>query len=314
MDFIKLLSLLGLTFIFSHCGNTPQIIYEEEYIYNEEGQLTAILVKETDKDTTSWTKDSFIYDSLKRKIAMERTSSRFKSTETTTYQYDSDGDTIAVKTTGGNDSFDKLFLYTYANKAGHKVIIETEQYHINDTKDTTLYSTIQYKYDSWLYWAERITFIYSPDSVSIVNEKHKFERNKYDNMSESIECYYKDGVLVKRWKTRCKLRRKKTENKLEIYDDIYETIFYSADEGTTVYHYKHYYWQDMKCKEVETTAIKEGVEVAKRQEKFDQDGRRTKDILTETKGNMIIKQTRTYTYDGSNKLVKITHKTYKSTE
>ena len=254
MDFIKSLSLLGITFLFSHCGNTPQIIYEEEYIYNEEGQLTAILVKETDKDT-SWTKDSFIYDSLKRKIAMERTSSRFKSTETTTYQYDSDGDTIAVKTTGGNDSF-----------------------------------------------------------VSIVNEKHKFERNKYDNMSESIECYYKDGVLVKRWKTRCKLRRKKTENKLEIYDDIYETIFYSADEGTTVYHYKHYYWQDMKCKEVETTAIKEGVEVAKRQEKFDQDGRRTKDILTETKGNMIIKQTRTYTYDGSNKLVKITHKTYKSTE
>ena len=137
MDFIKSLSLLGITFLFSHCGNTPQIIYEEEYIYNEEGQLTAILVKETDKDT-SWTKDSFIYDSLKRKIAMERTSSRFKSTETTTYQYDSDGDTIAVKTTGGNDSFDKLFLYTYANKAGHKVIIETEQYHINDTKDTTV--------------------------------------------------------------------------------------------------------------------------------------------------------------------------------
>lgn len=313
MDFIKLLSLLGLTFIFTYCSNLPHITCEEEYFYNEEGQLTAILKKVMDKDTF-WTKDSFIYDSLKREIAIERTDSRFKSKEITTYKYDSDGDTIEMKITGGNNSFDKLFLHTYAdkekNQVGCKVRIETKQYHISDTKDTTLYSSIQYKGGSaWMHWTERITFIYSPDSVSVVNEKYKSEYNEYDTISESISCRYKDGELVEQDTLRSKILRKGTEDSQVIYHEIYEHISYTPDEGTIVYYYKYRYWQDRgseKCKERVATAVKDGVEISKAWWKYDQYERKKKDIYIEIKGDTTIKTTLTYKYDDADRLVKIT--------
>lgn len=66
-------------------------------------------------------------------------------------------------------------------EAGHKVS-ETKEYHISNTKDTTLYSSVILEESEWD-WTKRTTFIYLLDSVSIVNETRKSERKEYDSIA-----------------------------------------------------------------------------------------------------------------------------------
>lgn len=284
MNSVKILSFFCLILFFSNCGNAPQIIHVKEYFYDEEGRLTSIREEEMDVDTF-WTKDTFMYDSLNRKIAEERTGSQFKSPKKTTYQYDSDSEIVEKKITGGNDPFDKIFQYTYSdkkNKAGKKDRIEEKQYHIKNSTDTTLYSTILSKYNSFGYWTERTTTIHSqPDSV--VFEKNEHVHNKYGNTEEDIHTTYENGEVVERFTI--------LSHMVDGVSEIDKTIQYTQDEGVVICHEKH----NKDHKRVELVATKDSAEIEKL--KFDQNGR-----LMEWNDKRE-KWKRTYIYD-SNRLVK----------
>lgn len=88
------------------------------------------------------------------------------------------------------------------------------------------------------------------------------------------------------------------------------SIIFVADKQN-----EYCYWKGReyeKRKEIETTAIKDGVEVGKSWEKFDQDERKEKDISTKISGDTTTKRTYIYTYDDADRIVRIT--TWESTE
>lgn len=316
MNPVKILSFFCLILFFSNCGNAPQIIHVKEYFYDEEGRLTSIREEEMDVDTF-WTKDTFMYDSLNRKIAEERTGSQFKSPQKTTYQYDSDGEIVEEKITGGNDPFDKIFQYTYSdkkNKAGGKDRIEEKQYHIKNSTDTTLYSTILCKYGSFGNWTERTTTIHSqPDSVVFENWEHKHNDFK-DDASEDIETLYLDGVVEDQQIT-CNFGDNTNVNVYSFYENgnlvgrgflVYdhstgetiEDIRYTKNNGVVFYQFKY----DQDHKKTAAYATRAGKVVSTKSFKYNQNGETVEEVTEYIDECRTVKEA--FVYDDSNRLVK----------